>query len=327
MPPGRALRRRAGSGRSRRSGRRSPSPRLWRSRAERPAGSRRPCGRTRAGRGSQARPSPGRIRPRRSRRSQSRRRPTGLRPPHGRWSRTSLGPAAAGASGPAERAPARPPPRAPRSRAGRLDPVGSPAPGRVPRDPARTGTTAGRGPRSLPRPEAPLALLVLAQACLEGLAAEVGPELVAEDELRVRALPEQVVGDPLLAAGPDQQVGVVHLGRVEVLLKLLLPASLVGRGGIEDLGPAAVVEGDEQRDPIVPGGLGLGPVHSVREFVADAFTPADEAHPDALLVELRRLTVDALREHRHQAIDLLLRPGPVLGREGVDGELPDAELD
>ena len=80
---------------------------------------------------------------------------------------------------------------------------------------------------------------------------EVGPELVAEDELRVGALPEQVVGDPLLAAGADQQVGVVHLGRVQALAELLLVPALERRGGVEDLGAAAVVEGDEQGDPVV----------------------------------------------------------------------------
>src|SRR5688500_8884509 len=38
--------------------------------------------------------------------------------------------------------------------------------------------------------------------------AEVRPIGLAEVELRVRALPEQEAGQPLLAGGPDDQVGV-----------------------------------------------------------------------------------------------------------------------
>src|ERR1019366_484618 len=66
---------------------------------------------------------------------------------------------------------------------------------------------------------------VLAQRALEHLAGEVRPELVAEHQLRVGALPQQVVGDPLLAAGADDQVRVVHVRRVEVLTELCLGGS------------------------------------------------------------------------------------------------------
>src|SRR5687767_9605974 len=61
--------------------------------------------------------------------------------------------------------------------------------------------------------EAAGAGLVLAERGLECRPVEVRPERVAEHELGVRALPQQEVRDPLLAAGPDQEVGVVHLGR------------------------------------------------------------------------------------------------------------------
>src|ERR1044072_443131 len=43
---------------------------------------------------------------------------------------------------------------------------------------------------------------------LEQLAAEVRPEGVEEHELRVGALPEQEVGDALLAAGAHEQIGI-----------------------------------------------------------------------------------------------------------------------
>src|ERR1700729_1064204 len=46
--------------------------------------------------------------------------------------------------------------------------------------------------------------------------AERGPVGVAEVELGVHGLPEQEVGYALLAAGPDDQVGVGLPGRVQV---------------------------------------------------------------------------------------------------------------
>src|SRR5690349_13522447 len=89
-------------------------------------------------------------------------------------------------------------------------------------------------------PSAVLAPLVLGQRLLESAAGEVRPELVAEDQLGVGQLPEQVVGQPALAAGPDHQLGVVHLRRVEAARELVLVATVEGRRGADDLGPAAV---------------------------------------------------------------------------------------
>src|SRR5207237_1087131 len=46
--------------------------------------------------------------------------------------------------------------------------------------------------------------------------AEVRPERVDEDELRIGELPEQEVRDPQLAGGADQQIRIRELGRVQV---------------------------------------------------------------------------------------------------------------
>src|SRR4051812_33862447 len=100
--------------------------------------------------------------------------------------------------------------------------------------------------RRLAATEPPLAPAVLRQRGLEGLAREVRPQLVAEDELAVRRLPEQVIGQPPLAAGADHEFGVVHLGGVEQPREVGLVAAREARGGVEDLRPAAVVEGHEE---------------------------------------------------------------------------------
>src|SRR6185436_6453545 len=100
--------------------------------------------------------------------------------------------------------------------------------------------------RRLAATEPPLALAVLGQRRLEGLAREVGPQLIGEDQLGVRRLPQQVVRQPPLAARADDQVGVVHLRRVEQGGEVGLVAAGEARGGVEDLRAPAVVEGHEQ---------------------------------------------------------------------------------
>src|SRR5690606_4428051 len=88
-------------------------------------------------------------------------------------------------------------------------------------------------------------------------AVEVGPEGVQEDELGVGRLPEQEVGEPLLAGGADEQVDVgdvggvqpggervlVHLGRVDPAL-----GDVLGQpgGGVGDLRAAPVVDAELQ---------------------------------------------------------------------------------
>src|SRR3954449_7175065 len=133
--------------------------------------------------------------------------------------------------------------------------------------------------RRLAATEPPLARAILLQRGLERLAGEVGPQLVAEDQLGVGRLPEQVVGQAALAARADDQVGVVHLRGVHEVRERLLASPLVALGGVEDLRARAVVEGDEQRDPRVGGRRRLGPVHLAPQLLGDALAAPDEAHP------------------------------------------------
>ena len=65
--------------------------------------------------------------------------------------------------------------------------------------------------------EAAVPVAVRAQGPQEVDVAELRPVGVAEVELAVRALPEQEAGQPLLARGADQQVGVGLALGVEVL--------------------------------------------------------------------------------------------------------------
>ena len=91
--------------------------------------------------------------------------------------------------------------------------------------------------------------------------AEVGPERVGEHELGVRRLPEHEVRDPPLTGGADQQVDVRQLGRIEPrgdrVLVDVRRRDAVGdqpARGVDELVPAAVVEGDPEVERVEVGG-------------------------------------------------------------------------
>src|ERR1035437_7538256 len=168
------------------------------------------------------------------------------------------------------------------------------------------GPPASSGPSS--PAEATPARGILGERLLERLTREVGPQLVAEDELGVGRLPQQVVRQPALAARADDHVGVVHLGRVQARAELLFGASREAARSVDDLGASAVVERHEHRSEAVGFSQLFGPAHLLAQPLADALATADEAHAHAFGVQLGRLAGDPFGEHRHQALHLLGRP-------------------
>src|SRR5579875_2796098 len=96
--------------------------------------------------------------------------------------------------------------------------------------------------------------------------------------------------------------------------------------GIDDLGAAAVVEGETERHARVVGGELFGVAHLLLQPARERFEPADMAHTDAMLVQRADLALDPARGHAHQPGDLLARPTPVLGRKGVECQHFDTAL-
>ena len=120
----------------------------------------------------------------------------------------------------------------------------------------------------------------------------------------------------------------MHLGRVEVAAELLLGAPLEASRRVDDLRPAAVVEGDEEGDALVAGGRLFGPLHPLDQLrrrrprggrrSASARPSASSSGVSSAIrspnIAIRPSTSSAGRD-------------PVLGREGEDGQLLDPELD
>src|SRR5919198_6713855 len=106
--------------------------------------------------------------------------------------------------------------------------------------------------------EAAAAARIVLQGGAEIRLAEVGPEGVDEDELGVRELPEQEVGDAELARRADQQVRIRHVGLVQAGRERLL-VDVAGFDAVlgepacrrDELGAPAVVEGDPELEPLV----------------------------------------------------------------------------
>ena len=180
--------------------------------------------------------------------------------------------------------------------------------------------------------EAPLAAGVLGQRLVERRLVEVRPQLVAEVQLGVGALPEQEVADAQLARGADQQLGVVHLRGVQVTAEGSAPSPLPRaaasrRGRVQQLPAAAVVEGDVQRHPRVGCGERFGLLDAAHQLLRYAVTAPDEAHARPALVHVGHLRIYHLDEQVHERRHLFGRAAPVLGGERVHRHLEDPEVE
>src|SRR5688500_3990416 len=80
----------------------------------------------------------------------------------------------------------------------------------VPRDPCSASRTQPFAPS--PCPEPPPSAGVLLERVPEPVLAEVRPQRVREDELRVRGLPEQEIREPVFTRGADDEIGIGKVG-------------------------------------------------------------------------------------------------------------------
>ena len=129
--------------------------------------------------------------------------------------------------------------------------------------------TRARRARSAPEPAGPPG--ELEERGVERLRPEVRPQHLGRVELGVGGLPDQEVRQALLAAGPDDEVGVGQAGGVEGGRRSSA-SSIVSAGDaarrdqapdrVDELGPAGVVEGDVQEQPVAAGGLARAPRRS-----------------------------------------------------------------
>src|SRR6185437_3127976 len=182
-------------------------------------------------------------------------------------------------------------------------------------------------------PEAALPAAVGGDGFVERLGAEVGPQRVGEVELGVGELPEEEVGDALLAAGADEEVGLRRVAHGEEAPEALLgdrrdrvlDAAALGR--LQDVPAPAIVRGDGEGEPgVLPGEL-LAAADVLADAGVESREVAHDAKPDAVGVELLHFLLEGAQEELHEERDLLGRTAPVLAREREQREVLDAALD
>ncbi len=174
---------------------------------------------------------------------------------------------------------------------------------------------ARRSQRSLTRPRrewtrhrtGALPLLVGSHGADKFLAGKVRPVAGQEDQLRIGGLPEQEIGQPLLAAGPDHQVWIGDVGSVEKRSERLrrhilrrdptdamAPAAF--RNRTRDLVAASIVEAMTRVIDVFVARQVLGFVEKCADIRLQSGSLSDHANPDAVLVELgevARITASA----------------------------------
>ena len=96
-------------------------------------------------------------------------------------------------------------------------------------------------------------------------------------------------------------------------------------GRVDDLVPAAVVEGEDDGHVPVGPGQGLDPLELPERGRGDALPPADDLEPEVVLDEEPVVPDQVLPEEPPEPADLVAGPFPVLAREGEEGQDVDAE--
>ena len=97
---------------------------------------------------------------------------------------------------------------------------------------------------------------------------------------------------------------------------------------VDQLGPAAVVEREREREPAVARGQRLGLLDAAQHPARHPpGAPADEPHPHALAVQLVAARDEQPLVEVHQEAHLVERPAPVLGRERVHRQPLEPDLE
>ena len=160
---------------------------------------------------------------------------------------------------------------------------------------------------------------------------EIRPEDRHEHEFGVGGLPEQEVGQPHLPGGPDDQVGIGDVRRVEPGREVLLAdrvgidQALAGLRGQtprrrDDLLARTVVEGDDQGEADIGARERLRLVEQDADVGGETDALADDPHAHPGGVQLGEVVADEPLQEPHEHRHLVRRPAPVLGREAVDGQ-------
>jgi hypothetical protein len=93
-----------------------------------------------------------------------------------------------------------------------------------------------------------------------------------------------------------------------------------------DLVARAVIEGHDQREPVIVAGEVLGLLQQEANVAIEIVAFADDAHAHIAVVQLGEVLADEAAQEPHQIGDLRGRTRPVLRAEGEDRQKGNAEV-
>src|SRR5579871_1847917 len=159
--------------------------------------------------------------------------------------------------------------------------------------------------------------------------AEVGPQRVGEVEFRIGEVPQQEVADALLAAGAYEEVRIRTVtqshGRAEGCfiggLELALDRKAARR--VQDVPAPAVADSDIEQHAWVLRSERFRFCHAGLQLLREAGPVTDEAHPDAVLVQVAHVLAERYQEQLHEQSHFALGTLPVLAAKGEEGQHTD----
>jgi hypothetical protein len=160
---------------------------------------------------------------------------------------------------------------------------------------------------------------------------EIGPAFGQENEFGEGALPEEEVGEALLASGADEQIDFRRAPSVDFRED---PAEGVGREfggfiefarGVEDGLTSGVVDGQADVEARATHGDRFGVGDDLAESCGNAVAATDDAQTDAFVEAMGGFDKEIFVEDAQDGVDFSGRALPVGGREREEGERVNAE--
>jgi hypothetical protein len=165
---------------------------------------------------------------------------------------------------------------------------------------------------------------------------EVRPQALREHDLGVRALPQEEVGEPLLAPAADEQVDVRHAldpGTRTALGEQAREAFATAAERLRDVEAlrraddrvaSRVVDREAQVELRPRRGELLGELEHLEQVVVDAVATPDDLDAHAALGDLVHVLEQVALEQVEDVVRLVVRPVEALRREREQGQRADA---
>jgi hypothetical protein len=175
---------------------------------------------------------------------------------------------------------------------------------------------------------------ILMKSTPERFCGEVRPVLRDKDELRIGALPEEKVRDPLLSARADEEIGIGDPCGIKVSGESFLDELFLGIPGVleqsadraQDLIPPSVTQGNDKVPSVVPFRFTNHPTEVGYQGFGEGFVISNQMEPDLMPVEFFFLLEDVVFEELEKELNLLFRTLPVFRTEGIEGKPGDLPL-